>query len=221
MQVNFSVVGGRRRAFALSPDIPVGSAKQLLSVSLDVPPERLTFVHSAAILEDHVSIGSLDFRQRNFISVTVDRNARPALIPRSTPDPLVRDLRPHFGDSQLSIREQVLQNPSLLNQIVTEFARNHPEGADYLAENPELLLDILDIQPAEFADAMNRAVQSESDLVSRFLAELTSDDFLALERVMTTNVPLNVAIPIFVRHGKDVDATIEQINRMYGNRDHH
>jgi hypothetical protein len=140
--------------------------------------------------------------------------------------PNFADLRSHFADERPSLREQILRNPALVIQIMTEFAQGNPQSAGYLTENPQLFLDVFDIRPAEFLEAVNGIRMgppppSEADLVAQFLANLTPDDFFGLERVMTTNVPLNIAIPIFVRHHKDVEATIEQINRMYPNRDTH
>jgi hypothetical protein len=181
-------VGGKRDIFDLTPDTLVSSAKLMLSVHLNVPADRLTFVHSAEILPDHISLGSLDFTHRNFISVTIEK--RPPRCPVS-----------------LSSTEPWLP----------ERKRSPPQTAALRAQSAHLLLYILNRHLTELTEALNRAVETESDTVDRFLAELTSDDFLALERVMTTNVPLDIAIPIFVRHGKDVYPTIEQINRMYGN----
>jgi hypothetical protein len=209
----------------LSPDVSVASAKHILSAILNIPFSRFLFVHCARILDDRLLLGSLDFSTRDFISVTVRKSPRHSILRRELPSPdvhwrsLIYDLTDQFGDGSLSIRDQILRDPPLVAQIMTEFSRSYPQNANYLIENPQLLLEVFDIRPAEFAQALSCVRASGSDLVSDFLAGLTTDDLLALERVMSTNLPLNLVIPIFVGQNKDVGATIEQINRLYGNRE--
>jgi hypothetical protein len=192
MRIIFCIVGGKQRLLDLQRSTSISSAKYLLSIVLNVPSDRLIFVHAASILDDATTLGSLDFTRRNFISVTIDRRPRCAwLSAPSEPDRPKPQRTPE--QSQLPIQEQVLGHLMPVRQASPTRETGHP------------------------AHIANRT--TESDVVARFLTDLTLDDFLALERVMATNVSLDIAIPIFIRHGKDVNATIEQIHQMYGSQE--
>lgn len=49
--------------------------------------------------------------------------------------------------------------------------------------------------------------------IASFLATMTSEDLSNLEIVLSTNVSLEEAIPVFLRTGKNVDATINALRR--------
>lgn len=59
----------------------------------------------------------------------------------------------------------------------------------------------------------NPATRSNDIDIASFLETMTSEDLSNLEIVLSTNVSLEEAIPVFLRTGKNVDATINALRR--------
>jgi hypothetical protein len=175
-------------------------------------------------IDDSATVQSLDLSFRNFITVHVKTVVRRPILPRdSAPDsivqPILTILHCLLRDVTLPIREFLLRNPACLPDLVASVSRGDPSHGSVFSSNPQLLLSLFGITPDEFLEALNRvqpppAPEPTPDPVGEFIDGITHEDLLALERVMTADVTLDVALPIFIEQNKDVAATIEQINRM-------
>jgi hypothetical protein len=234
MRVKCAVSDGKHEYMQVLPTTTIFSIKYIFSVILSVSMDSLTVLHSGQILDEATLIGSLDFSKRDFILIYVKKRTRPKLVPGVCSsravgrlNTLIALLRDMFRDVSVPIRDYFLRHPASLPQLFSSISRAYPGNASLFAENPNLLLGIFGIDARDFVDAINRADSvsrtvpdpindmTDAEMIDRFMAELTPDDIRALERVMRTNVSLDVAIPIFIRQHKNVDATIEQINRMF------
>jgi hypothetical protein len=234
MRIKCAISDRKYEYVEVLPTTTVFSVKYIFSVILSASINSLTVLHCGRILEDAALIGSLDFSKRDFIVIYIKKRVRPKIVPRDCAsqavgrlNALIALLRDLFRDVSVPIRDYFLRHPTSLPQLLASVNRAYPGNNSLFAENPQLLLGIFGIQPSEFVDAINETGEADrttprpltdmtdAEMIDRFIADLTPDDVRALERVMRTNVSLDVAIPIFIRQHKDVDATIEQINRMF------
>jgi hypothetical protein len=163
---------------------------------------------------------------RPFITVHINTVVRRPILPHdAAPDsivqPILTILHCLLRDVTLPIREFLLRNPACLPDLVASVARGDPEHGSVFSSNPQLLLSLFGITPDEFLEALSRAQSPPvpapapaPDPVGDFIEGITHEDLLALERVMSADVTLDVALPIFLEQNKDVAATIAQINRM-------
>jgi hypothetical protein len=222
MKVKFCISGGENKVMELSPMFTVRMIRCLFSVLLKVPESSLSFLHLAAVLPEETTLHSLDFSKRNFITVSVSRPIRhPIPAPNSvTPrdsaiGSVVSILQTLICDSNVSIRERLLRDSTALPDLVRAVGTAEVTNRPLFREIPQLLLALFGRTAEELLNGSPpERPPSEPDPVGDFLDGLTMDDFLALSRVMVTDVPLEVAISIFLEQNKDVAATIEQINRM-------
>jgi hypothetical protein len=228
MKIKFCVPTGMNRTITVQPHITVGVIRCLLSVVLDVPADSIILMHLARPLADDTFFHSLDFGKRSFVAVSVRRRVRAPIAPRESvaadSAPLAALVRVAARGIDDPVRDYILRNPACLPDLIARFARSDPATGLLFTENPHMLLAIFGISSAEFLDAIARAATPqpppppEPDPVGEFLDGLTPEDFRALQRVTTPDMPLSVVIPIFLEHHKDVAATIEQINRMTRSR---
>jgi hypothetical protein len=222
MKIKFCISGGPTKVIEISPTFTIRLIRCLFSVLLKVPESSLSFLHLASPLSDETVLHSLDFSKRNFIAVSVKRLVRhPIDPPDSIPPrdsamgPVVSILQTVLCDSHASVREQLLRDPTCLPDLVRAVGKAEVTNRPLFRECPQLLLTLFGRTAEELlAGQPQQQPEFDADPVRDFLNELTMDDVLALYRVMVTEAPLDVVIPIFLEQNKDVAATIEQINRM-------
>jgi hypothetical protein len=134
---------------------------------------------------------------------------------RSIIDVLYHPMR----DLTSPVRELLMNHATCLPELLAALTQRSPAEGSRVSSRFSLLLTLLGVTPEEFLDAVNFAQRPPqpaptADPVGEFLERITADDICALDRVLSVDVPLDVALPIFVEQNKDVVATIEQINRM-------
>jgi hypothetical protein len=222
MRVSFLISDRPKQTLTLSLTATIGSARSILSNILRVPESSLTFLHLARPLSDSTIVQSLNFSARNFITVHVEKNVRYPIVPREQrQDPAVQAiiaiLQRMLRDVTMPFREYLLSNPGCLPELLRSVARTDPVNGSTFASSPHLLLALFGITPDEYLEALNRAhppPEPERDPVELFINGLTREDLIALGRVMSADVTLDEALPIFLEQNKDVAATIDEINRI-------
>jgi hypothetical protein len=220
MKVKFCVPAGTNHTIDVEPCITAGVIRCLLSLVLNVPADSIVLMHLARPLADGTSFQSLDFGKRDFVAVHIRRRVRAPITPRESAGPDSASIAPPLQMVARGIdgpvRDYVLRNPACLPDLIATLAQSDPASGLLFTENPHMLLAVFGISAAEFLDAIARVArpQPAPDPVGEFLDGLTPEDFRALQRVTTPDVPLSVVIPIFLEQHKDIAATIEQINRI-------
>ncbi|OHT08258.1 hypothetical protein TRFO_23267 [Tritrichomonas foetus] len=160
IDVNFSIISGKRQVLRIKPETTVQEAKQTLSFIVDSPPHTITLLHKARVLHDNEKFGELDFTSRNFVAVGIKK--KPVVLMKSKPiieSNQISPLKNLFGDSFASVRQHFLENPTSVPILIAFIAQTDPANARLLTENPQILLRFLGIAPDEFLSAINNMTQ--------------------------------------------------------------
>jgi UV excision repair protein RAD23 len=91
------------------------------------------------------------------------------------PQPNLEALRDNSQIQQL--REQIAQNPALLQYLIQQLGSQNPSMAQMLAENPEALLQQLGIEHDDVADSDGNPIPPGAQVVS-----VTEEERAAIQR---------------------------------------
>lgn len=117
--------------------------------------------------------------------------------------------QPSENSEQKNVLPQAQENLSLNSLDKVDFPPTIPQNHEDDEQHSEL--PVPDNSTRE--SSQSTATRNSDIDIASFLATMTNEDLSNLEIVLSTNVSLEEAIPVFLQTGKNVDATINALRR--------